>query len=102
MLHNTGKGLGVLFTDYNSDGYPDIFVANDAVPDFLYQNNKDGTFTDIATTAGVAYNSEGRATASMGIAVGDYDNDGVQDLFVTNFSLEINSLFRNDNDGFIR
>ena len=100
MVHNTGKGLGVLFTDYNNDGYPDIFVANDAVPDFLYQNNKDGTFTDVAITAGVAYNSEGRATASMGIASGDYDNDGVQDLFVTNFSLEINSLFRNDNEGF--
>ena len=99
-VHNTGKGLGALFTDYNNDGYPDIFVANDAVPDFLYQNNKDGTFTDIAITAGVAYNSEGRATASMGIAPGDYDNDSVQDLFVTNFSLEINSLFRNDNDGF--
>ena len=100
MVHNTGKGLGVLFTDYNNDGYPDIFVANDAVPDFLYQNNKNGTFTDVAITAGVAYNSEGRATASMGIASGDYDNDGVQDLFVTNFSLEINSLFRNDNEGF--
>ena len=99
-VHNAGKGLGVLFTDYNNDGYPDIFVANDAVPDFLYQNNKDGTFTDVAITAGVAYNAEGRATASMGIASGDYDNDGVQDLFVTNFSLEINSLFRNDNDGF--
>lgn len=100
ILHNTGKGLGVLFTDYNNDGYPDIFVANDAVPDFLYRNNKDGTFTDIAITAGVAYNSEGRATASMGIASGDYDNDGFQDLFVTNFSLEINSLFHNDGDGF--
>jgi hypothetical protein len=99
-VHNTGKGLGVLFTDYNNDGYPDIFVANDAVPDFLYQNNKDGTFTDVAISAGVAYNSEGRATASMGIASGDYDNDGIQDLFVTNFSLEINSLFRNGNDGF--
>ncbi|RKU15426.1 hypothetical protein C6500_19780 [Candidatus Poribacteria bacterium] len=99
-VRNAGKGLGVLFTDYNNDGYPDIFVANDAVPDFLYQNNKDGTFTDVATPAGVAYNSEGRATASMGIAAGDYDNDGVQDLFVTNFSLEINSLFHNDNDGF--
>ena len=100
MVHNTGKGLGVLFTDYNNDGYPDIFVANDAVPDFLYQNNGDGTFTDVAITAGVAYNSEGRATASMGIASGDYNNDGVQDLFVTNFSLEINSLFYNDGDGF--
>ena len=99
-VHNTGKGLGVLFTDYNNDGYPDIFVANDAVPDFLYRNNKNGTFTDVAVAAGVAYNSEGRATASMGIASGDYDNDGIQDLFVTNFSLEINSLFRNDNDGF--
>ena len=99
-VHNTGKGLGVLFTDYNNDGYPDIFVANDAVPDFLYRNNKDGTFTDVAITAGVAYNSEGRATASMGIASGDYDNDGVQDIFVTNFSLEINSLFHNDSDGF--
>ena len=99
-VHSVGKGLGVLFTDYNNDGSPDIFVANDAVPDFLYRNNGDGTFTDVAVTAGVAYNSEGRATASMGIASGDYDNDGVSDLFVTNFSLEINSLFHNDSDGF--
>lgn len=99
-LHNAGKGLGTLFTDYNSDGYPDIFVANDAVPDFLYRNNKDGTFTDVAVTAGIAYNSEGRATASMGIASGDYDNDGVSDLFITNFSLEINSIFHNDSHGF--
>ncbi len=99
-LHQAGKGLGTLFTDCNADGYPDIFVANDAVPDFLYRNNKDGTFTDIAITAGVAYNAEGRATASMGIAAGDYNNDGLPDLFVTNFSLEINSLFRNDGDSF--
>ena len=99
-LHNAGKGLGALFTDYNGDGYPDIFVANDAVPDFLYHNNRDGTFTDLAVTAGIAYNSEGRATASMGIANGDYDNDGRADIFITNFSLEINSLFHNDGDGF--
>ena len=99
-LHPAGKGLGVLFTDYNSDGSPDIFVANDAVPDFFYRNNGDETFTDVAITAGVAYNAEGRATASMGIAAGDYDNDGRLDLFVTNFSLEINSLFHNDSDGF--
>ena len=99
-LHPAGKGLGTLFFDYNNDGYPDIFVANDAVPDFLYRNNGDETFTDVATTAGVAYNSEGRATASMGIATGDYNNDELPDLFVTNFSLEINSLFHNDGDGF--
>ena len=99
-VHNTGKGLGVLFTDYNNDGYPDIFVANDAVPDFLYRNNRDGTFTEVAITVGIAYNSEGRATASMGIASGDYDNDGVSDLFITNFSLEVNSLFQNNSDGF--
>ncbi len=99
-LHNTGKGLGTLFADYNDDGYPDIFVANDAVPDFLYRNNRDGSFTDVAVTAGIAYNSEGRATASMGIANGDYDNDGRTDIFITNFSLEINSLFHNDGDGF--
>ena len=99
-VHNTGKGLGVLFTDYNNDGYPDIFVANDAVPDFLYRNNRDGTLTEVAITAGIAYNSEGRATASMGIASGDYDNDGVSDLFITNFSLEVNSLFQNNGDGF--
>ena len=97
---NSGKGLGVLFTDYNNDGYPDIFVTNDAVEDYLYRNNRDGTFTDVALAAGIAYNSEGRATASMGIAGGDYDNDGGLDLFVTNFSLEVNSLFHNDGDGF--
>ena len=95
-----GKGMGVLFTDYNNDGHPDIFVANDAVEDFLYHNNGDGTFTDVAVSAGIAYNSEGRATASMGIANGDYDNDGLIDLFITNFSLEVNSLFHNDGDSF--
>lgn len=98
-VYNTGKGLGVLFTDYNDDGYPDIFVANDAVQDYLYRNNGDDTFTDVAIASGIAYNSEGRATASMGIANGDYDNDGVSDLFVTNFSLEVNSLFHNDGNG---
>lgn len=99
-VDNNGKGMGILFTDYNNDGHPDIFVANDAVEDFLYHNNRDGTFTDVAVSAGIAYNSEGRATASMGIANGDYDNDGLLDLFITNFSLEVNSLFHNDGDGF--
>lgn len=99
-VRNVGKGLGVLFTDYNNDGHPDIFVANDAVQDFLYRNNGNGTFTDVAVEAGIAYNSEGRATASMGIANGDYNNDSALDLFVTNFSLEVNSLFHNDGNSF--
>ena len=98
-VHNSGKGLGVIFTDYNDDMLPDIFVANDAVEDFLYHNNGDGTFTDVAIAAGIAYNSEGRETASMGIANGDYNNDGTQDLFITNFSLEVNSLFKNEGNG---
>ena len=98
-VRNSGKGLGVIFTDYNDDGYPDILVANDAVADFLYRNNRDGSFTDVAIAAGIAFNSEGRETGSMGIADGDYDNDGRTDFLITNFSLEVNSLFRNEEDG---
>lgn len=98
-VRNSGKGLGVIFTDYNDDGYPDILVANDAVADFLYRNNRDGSFTDVAIAAGIAFNSEGRETGSMGIADGDYDNDGRTDFLITNFSLEVNSLFRNEGDG---
>ncbi len=98
-VRNSGKGLGVIFTDYNDDGYPDILVANDAVADFLYRNNRDGSFTDMAIAAGIAFNSEGRETASMGIADGDYDNDQRTDFLITNFSLEVNSLFRNEGDG---
>lgn len=98
-VRNSGKGLGVIFTDYNDDGYPDILVANDAVADFLYRNNRDGSFTDVAIAAGIAFNSEGRETGSMGIAEGDYDNDGRTDFLITNFSLEVNSLFRNEGDG---
>ena len=98
-VRNSGKGLGVIFTDYNDDGYPDILVANDAVADFLYRNNRDGSFTDVAIAAGIAFNSEGRETGSMGIADGDYDNDGRTDFLITNFSLEVNSLFKNEGDG---
>jgi len=96
-----GKGLGVVCGDYDEDGWPDVFVANDRVPNFLYRNNHDGTFTDVALLSGVAYGEDGNARAGMGADFGDYDNNGTMDLYVTNFSLEPNSLFRNNgNDTF--
>lgn len=94
-----GKGLGVVCGDYDGDGWTDIFVANDRTPDFLYRNNGDGTFTDEALLAGVAYGEDGIARAGMGADFGDYDHNGAPDLYVTNFSLEPNSLFRNNGNG---
>ncbi len=85
-------GLGVVWSDLDNDGALDIFVANDSMPNFLYHNNKDGTFTEIGFEAGCALSGDGRAQACMGIAVGDYDNDGWIDLFVTNFSEDYDTL----------
>jgi len=94
-----GKGLGVVCGDYDGDGWPDIFVANDRTPDFLYHNNGDGTFTDEALLSGVAYGEDGIARAGMGADFGDYDHNGSPDIYVTNFSMEPNSLFRNNANG---
>lgn len=94
-----GKGLGVVCGDYDGDGWTDIFVANDLTPDFLYRNNGDGTFTDQALLAGVAYGEDGVARAGMGVDFGDYDRNGSPDIYVTNFSLEPNSLHRNNGNG---
>ena len=94
-----GKGLGVVGGDYDGDGWTDIFVANDLTPDFLYRNNGDGTFTDMALLAGVAYGEDGVARAGMGVDMGDYDRNGSPDFYVTNFSLEPNSLHRNNGNG---
>lgn len=94
-----GKGLGVVAGDYDGDGWTDIFVANDLTPDFLYRNNGDGTFTDQGLLAGVAYGEDGVARAGMGADFGDYDRNGSPDIYVTNFSLEPNSLHRNNGNG---
>lgn len=85
--------------DYNHDGWPDIYVACDSTPSILYRNNKDGTFTDAAPYAGVGYDEDGREQAGMGSTIGDYDNDGWPDIFKTNFSDDVSSLYRNDGDG---
>ena len=92
----SGKGLGVVFSDYDSDGWPDIYVANDAVRNFLYHNNRDGTFAERAGLAGVAYGQDGQMEAGMGVDWGDYNGDGVLDLTVTNFQAEPNALYRGE------
>jgi hypothetical protein len=78
-----GRAMGVTVGDYDNDGWPDIYVANDTMESFLYHNNHDGTFTNVASDLGVAYGQNGEATTAMGPIFGDYDNDGWQDLFVS-------------------
>ncbi len=89
-------GLGVTWGDYDNDGWPDLFVADDATPNHLYHNNHDGTFTDEAMVAGVAMNGEGQALGSMGVAWGDYDHSGRLSMFVTEFADQANTLYRNN------
>jgi hypothetical protein len=90
-----GKGMGVVFGDYDQDGFLDVFVANDTVPNFLFHNNGNGTFSEVAAEAGVAYNENGSATSSMGADFRDFDNDGREDLFITTLTNERFTLFRN-------
>ncbi len=93
-------GYGVVFGDFDRNGWPDIFVANDSAPNNLYQNQGDGTFADEGLSAGVAYSGDGTEQGCMGAAVGDYDNDGYFDIFVTNFEGEYNTLYKNQGGGF--
>src|SRR6185503_3996964 len=92
-------GFGVLFSDLDGDGWPDIFVANDSVPNLLFRNNRDGTFSEIGLRSGLALNGDGKAQASMGADAADYDGDGRLDVFVTNFSHDYNTLYQNGADG---
>jgi hypothetical protein len=87
-------------TDFNDDGWPDIYVACDSTASTLYRNNKDGTFTDVALEAGCAYNEDGNAQAGMGVAVGDYNGDALLDIFKTHFSDDLPALYRNTGRNF--
>ncbi len=91
--------LSVSTLDYDDDGWPDIFVACDSTASILYHNNRDGTFTDVAITAGAAFNDDGRAQAGMGSTVADYNGDGNLDIFKTNFSDDTSTLYRNNGNG---
>jgi hypothetical protein len=92
-------GLGVVWGDYDKDGWQDIYVANDSTPSALYHNNGDGTFTDVGVEAGVAYGGEGQEQAGMGTDFGDYDNDGWMDLVKGNFSDDTKNVYHNNHDG---
>ena len=91
--------LAVLTTDFDNDGWTDIYVACDSTPSILYHNNGDGTFTDIAVPYGVAYNEDGMEQAGMGASAADYNRDGWLDIFKTNFSDDTSTLYRNNGDG---
>jgi hypothetical protein len=93
-------GFSVVWCDFDNDGYPDIYVANDSMPNYLWRNKRNGRFEEIGMEAGCAVSGDGRAQSSMGIAVGDYNNDGWMDLLVTNFSEDYSTLYRNKNGQF--
>jgi hypothetical protein len=90
-----GKGMGVAISDYDHDGWMDIFVANDTMPNFLFHNQHNGTFREVGLQAGVGFNDDGRALSSMGADFRDLDNDGQEDLVVTALVNQTFPVFRN-------
>jgi enediyne biosynthesis protein E4 len=94
-----GKGLGLGIADFNGDGHIDVFVANDSVPEFLYQNKGDGTFDEVALLSAVGVDGDGHVYAGMGVGFADYDNDGLPDLVVSNLAYQKYALYKNNGDG---
>ena len=94
----SGKAWGVVATDINNDGWMDLFVANDTVANFLFLNKGNGGFEEAGIQSGVAYSQQGRARSGMGVDSADFDQDGWQDLFVTNVDQEMYSIYRNNHD----
>lgn len=91
-------GMGLVWADFNNTGRPDIYIANDSTPNYLYKNEGNGKFTEIGLESGTAVNEDGSEQGSMGIAIGDYNHTGRPSFLVTNFANEYNTLYRNDGD----
>ena len=102
LAREFGPALGVSTADFNGDGWPDIYVANDGQPNQLWINQHDGTFKNMGLLSGTALSAHGKAKAGMGVDAGDFDNDGDEDLFVTNLTGEGNDLYVNDGIGAVR
>jgi enediyne biosynthesis protein E4 len=92
-------GFTPLVADFDNDGWPDIYLSCDSTPSILYHNNHDGTFTDLGLISGVSFNEDGQEQAGMGVAAGDYDRDGLWDIFKTNFIDDVPNLYHNNGDG---
>jgi hypothetical protein len=93
------KGLGIAVLDYNQDGWPDLLLANDTQPNKLYLNNRNGTFSERGTTAGIAFSEDGVARAGMGVDAADYDRSGRPSIIITNFSNQMMALYHNEGNG---
>jgi hypothetical protein len=93
------KGMGVVLADFNNDGWPDIAVANDSWPNFLFINKHNGTFEDVSLVSGLAASEDGKYEAGMGIDAADVDGDGWMDVYITHLDFELNRLYRNSQDG---
>ena len=93
------KGMGVVLADFNNDGWPDIAIANDSWPNFLFINKHDGTFEDVSFVSGMAASEDGRYEAGMGIDAADVDGDGWLDIYITHLDFELNRLYHNNHDG---
>jgi hypothetical protein len=98
----TGKGMSLAFADYDGDGFPDVFVTNDTLPNFLFHNLRNGTFEEVAFSAGVALTDNGKAVSAMGTDFRDYDNDGLPDIVFTALTGETFPVFRNAGKGEFR
>ncbi|MEO7652014.1 MAG: CRTAC1 family protein [Bryobacteraceae bacterium] len=99
LFDSSSKSLGVTTFDYDLDGWPDLFVANDTQPNKLYRNMRNGTFEEVAVRAGLAFSEDGKARAGMGVDAADYDNSGIPSLAVTNFDNEMMGLYRSAGGG---
>ena len=99
LFDPTSKTLGITMLDYNGDGWPDLLFANDTQPNKLYVNNKNGTFTERAVQAGIAFSEDGIARAGMGVDAGDYDHSGRPSIVFSNFSNQMMSLYHNEGNG---